>query len=167
MNVTGLYFWQVNIGSGDGLVPSGNESLPEPMLSNVDPDVATWHHSSHNELTKATHYHPIFILNHGSRWWPRIPAQFHLVNCSWHHFWHGLNILSKSVIIVSTGFQKKNSSTFQGLFLEHFFQFSRTFSVLLQVQSIKKFISASLLFNRFIEDVMISLLQLDIIYEGQ
>ena len=25
--------WQVNIGSGNGLVPSGNKPLPEPMLT--------------------------------------------------------------------------------------------------------------------------------------
>ena len=34
-------------------------------------------------------------------------------------------------------------------------------------QSIKKFISASLLFNRFIKDVRIGLLQVNMIYEGQ
>ena len=34
-------------------------------------------------------------------------------------------------------------------------------------QSIKKFISASLLFDRFMKDVRIGLLQLNIIYEGQ
>ena len=34
-------------------------------------------------------------------------------------------------------------------------------------QSIKKFISATLLFNRFMKDIRIGLLQLNIIYEGQ
>ena len=35
MNVTGLHWWSVNIGSGDGLVPSGNKPLPEPMLTQI------------------------------------------------------------------------------------------------------------------------------------
>ena len=34
-------------------------------------------------------------------------------------------------------------------------------------QSIKKFISASLLFNKFMKDVRINLLQVNMIYEGQ
>ena len=42
MNVTGLHWWSVNIGSGDGLVPSGNKPLPEPMLTQIY--VAKWHH---------------------------------------------------------------------------------------------------------------------------
>ena len=33
MNVIGLYLWSVNIGSSNGLVPSGNRSLHEPMLA--------------------------------------------------------------------------------------------------------------------------------------
>ena len=37
----------------------------------------------------------------------------------------------------------------------------------LVIQSIKKFILASLLFNRFMKDVRIGLLQLNMIYEGQ
>ena len=35
MNVTGLCWWSVNIGSGNGLVPSGNKPLPEPMLTQI------------------------------------------------------------------------------------------------------------------------------------
>ena len=42
MNVTGLHWWSVNIGSGNGLVPSGNKPLPDPMLTQIF--VATWHH---------------------------------------------------------------------------------------------------------------------------
>ena len=37
MNVTGLHWWSVNIGSGSGLVPSGNKPLPEPMLTQILP----------------------------------------------------------------------------------------------------------------------------------
>ena len=35
INVTGLNRWQVNIGSGNGLVPSGNKPLSEPMLTQI------------------------------------------------------------------------------------------------------------------------------------
>ena len=40
INVTGLHWWSVNIGSGNGLVPSGNKPLPEPMLTQIS--VAIW-----------------------------------------------------------------------------------------------------------------------------
>ena len=36
MTATGSYLWQVNIGSGDGLVPSGNKPLSEPMLIKIN-----------------------------------------------------------------------------------------------------------------------------------
>ena len=39
---TGLYQWQVNNGSCNGLVSSGNKPLPEPMLTQIC--VATWRH---------------------------------------------------------------------------------------------------------------------------
>ena len=42
MNVTGLHWWSVNIGSGNGLVPSGNKPVPEPMLTQIY--VVTWRH---------------------------------------------------------------------------------------------------------------------------
>ena len=35
MNVTGHHWWPVSIGSGNGLVPSGNTPLPEPMLTRI------------------------------------------------------------------------------------------------------------------------------------
>ena len=35
-------WWSVSIGSGNGLVPSGNESLPEPILTKFYD--TTWHH---------------------------------------------------------------------------------------------------------------------------
>ena len=41
LNVTGLHWWSVNIGSSNGLVPSGNKPLPEPMLTHIS--VTTWH----------------------------------------------------------------------------------------------------------------------------
>ena len=53
MNVTGLHWWSVNIGSGNGLVPSGNKPLPEPMLSRI------CHHMlslARNELTDQSYF---------------------------------------------------------------------------------------------------------------
>ena len=35
MIVTGFHWWWVNIASGNGLVPSGNKPLPEPMLTQI------------------------------------------------------------------------------------------------------------------------------------
>ena len=35
MNATVPYWWSVNIGSGNGLVPSGNKTLPEPVLTKI------------------------------------------------------------------------------------------------------------------------------------
>ena len=42
MNGRGPHWWLVNIGSGNGLVPSGNKPLPEPKLTHIY--VAIWHH---------------------------------------------------------------------------------------------------------------------------
>ena len=42
MNATRPYLWEVNIGSGNGLVPSGNKPLPKPMLTQIY--VAKWRH---------------------------------------------------------------------------------------------------------------------------
>ena len=36
------YWWWINISSGNGLVPSGNKPLPEPMLTQIS--VAIWRH---------------------------------------------------------------------------------------------------------------------------
>ena len=42
MNVIGLHWWSVNIGSGNGSVPSDNKPLPGPMLTQIS--VAAWCH---------------------------------------------------------------------------------------------------------------------------
>ena len=42
MPTNGPYWWYINIGSGNGLVPSGNKPLPEPMLTQIS--VAIWCH---------------------------------------------------------------------------------------------------------------------------
>ena len=39
-----LSLTDVNIGSGNGLVPSGNKPLPESMLAQLN--VAKWHHQT-------------------------------------------------------------------------------------------------------------------------
>ena len=44
MNDTGRQWGLVNIGSGNGLVPSGNKPLPEPMLTQMCG--ATWRHKA-------------------------------------------------------------------------------------------------------------------------
>ena len=36
------HWWKVDIGSGNGLMPSGNKSLPEPMLTQIS--IAIWRH---------------------------------------------------------------------------------------------------------------------------
>ena len=42
VNIMELPEWDVNIGSGNGLVPSGNKPLPEIMLTAIY--VVVWHH---------------------------------------------------------------------------------------------------------------------------
>ena len=42
MNVMESYWLHVNIGAGNGLLPSGNKSLPESMLTKLY--VAIWPH---------------------------------------------------------------------------------------------------------------------------
>ena len=37
-------WWSINIGSGNGLVPSGNKPLPEPVTMLIQIFVAVWHH---------------------------------------------------------------------------------------------------------------------------
>ena len=44
MNIMGLDSWEVNIGSGDGLVLSGDKPLPEPMLTQFF--VTIWRHKA-------------------------------------------------------------------------------------------------------------------------
>ena len=43
-NATEPHKWEVNIGSGDGLVPPGTKPLPEPMLTKIY--VAICHHQA-------------------------------------------------------------------------------------------------------------------------
>ena len=40
INVTGLHWWSVNIGAGNGLLPDGTKPLPAPMLTQIS--VAIW-----------------------------------------------------------------------------------------------------------------------------
>ena len=61
MNVTGLHWWSVNIGSCNGLVPSGNKPLPEPKLTQIS--FALWCHLATmcNGLPISQSWH-IFII---------------------------------------------------------------------------------------------------------
>ena len=45
MDATGTYWWQVNIGSCNGLVPWGNKPLPEPMLTQICCHMASQGHN--------------------------------------------------------------------------------------------------------------------------
>ena len=44
MNAREQLWWQVNIDSGNGLVPSGNKPLPDPMLTQIY--VTIWCHQA-------------------------------------------------------------------------------------------------------------------------
>ena len=68
MNVTGSYWWQVNIGSGNGLVPDGTKPLPEPMLTQIY--VAKWYHKAFSVMAELTSFSPLTQkskLSHGTR----------------------------------------------------------------------------------------------------
>ena len=42
MNIIGSYWWEVNIGSDNGMVPSGNSPLPELLVTQIC--VTIWSH---------------------------------------------------------------------------------------------------------------------------
>ena len=67
MNIIGLHWWSVSIGSGNGLVPSGNV---EPMLTQIS--VALTASLGHNKLTHGSlvmPYGEIDLGQHWLRWW--------------------------------------------------------------------------------------------------
>ena len=51
-NVTWAHWWLVNIDSGNGLWPSGNKPLPEPMLTQIYH--AIWHHLAPMSLSPSS-----------------------------------------------------------------------------------------------------------------
>ena len=58
-DVTGLHWWSVNIGSGNGLVTSGNKPLLEPMLTQIRCHMTSL---GHNELNNClTEYAYIMV----------------------------------------------------------------------------------------------------------
>ena len=63
MNDTGLHWWSINIGSGNGLVPSGNKPLPEPMLTQIS--VVIWWLVSPQDSNEN---HPNFISTILDKW---------------------------------------------------------------------------------------------------
>ena len=56
MNVTGLHWWSVNIGPGNGLVPPGNKPLPGPMVTQICRHMASL---GHNKLKRCWYQHGI------------------------------------------------------------------------------------------------------------
>ena len=64
VKAAGPHYWQVNIiGSGNGLVPSGNKPLPEPMLTKISATICR-----NKELTQMQ-VHLLYCIN---------KSQFHL-----------------------------------------------------------------------------------------
>ena len=59
MNATGPYWWQVNIGSGNGLVPEGTKPLTGPLLPQMCRHMA-W--SGHNELLINSYDCPVILF---------------------------------------------------------------------------------------------------------
>ena len=51
MYVTGLHWWSVDIGSGNGLMPSGNKSLPEPMLTQISVTIWRYWDAIHKKVS--------------------------------------------------------------------------------------------------------------------
>ena len=68
--------WQVDIGSGNGLVPSGNKPLPEPMLTKIYVPHMVWlgHNGLissaciHNSWCQGTHFCISKLTHHWFRW---------------------------------------------------------------------------------------------------
>ena len=50
VNATEHLWWEFNIGSGNGLVPSGNKPLPDPILTQIPVAIGRHYSLGHNEL---------------------------------------------------------------------------------------------------------------------
>ena len=48
LNATRSHWWLISIGSGKGLVPSGNKQLTKTMLTKIF--IAKWRHKTTNDL---------------------------------------------------------------------------------------------------------------------
>ena len=100
LNANRRYWWEVNIGSGNGLVPSGTKPLPEPMLAHIyviighnelqdrrwnadkpsaalDPYIPTWLTTSPANHRPANFW--IFFLNIGRKLWKVVQSQVELM----------------------------------------------------------------------------------------
>ena len=62
MNATENIWFKINIGLGNGLVPSGNNALPEPMLTQILCRHMMSH--GHNELTPSLYLHIVWTTAH-------------------------------------------------------------------------------------------------------
>ena len=76
MNATRPYWWYVNIGSGNGLVPPGNKPLPESMLTQIYD--AKWHH----QATMSYGKQPKVFACHENQW-----SQMKFTNSIWSCDW--------------------------------------------------------------------------------
>ena len=84
MNTTKLYKWELNIGFGNGLVPSGSKLLPEPMLTQIS--IARWRHKAitHLPLDKMAYILQTTFANAFSwmrMYWFRLKFHWSLCNC--------------------------------------------------------------------------------------
>ena len=66
MNATKPLLWLINIGSGNGLVPSGNKPLPEPMFTQFY--ITIWHHHQATLSLRSSpaHQHPSHLAQEAS-----------------------------------------------------------------------------------------------------
>ena len=80
MNVIGIHWWSVNIGSSNGLVPTGHKPLPEPILTQICRHMASL---GHNELTWSAPNHCLNQCRNNVSWtrrknFPWILSEIHL-----------------------------------------------------------------------------------------
>ena len=89
MNAKGPHRWQVNIGSGNGLVLSGNKPLPEPMLTQFH--VTIWHHQATTRITRTLAF-----------WWYPPPPH------DYPYYWFILDPKSKEDKVTNYKFTNKS-----------------------------------------------------------
>ena len=75
LNAKGLHWWSVNIGSGNGLVLSGNKPLPGPVLTqDLCRHMASLGHNELNSLFVENKDPLIPYSQYHRCWWPGIPG---------------------------------------------------------------------------------------------
>ena len=74
VNAIRLHLSSVNIGSDNGLVPSGNKPLPEPVLTQIY--VAIWCHQAKMSWSPGNQFHPD-LPHTEQQWWKNVLMGFH------------------------------------------------------------------------------------------